>query len=398
MAILRVLALLLSCVVATAAWADAPAMPDASGDASAELDRAVHAVCSKQVVLLGEDASHAGATTIAVKAQLVERLVRECGFRGVVFESQFYDMLGVEQAIKAGSARPQQLADGIGALWSRYAAFAPLQRWLFAEAQAGTVHVGGMDPQVGGITGHYSSDQLPAMLSSVLVGERRRACNIIIGRHNRWEYDTAHPFDSAALLSLHTCLREIRGTLAAPGAHADATLSAMADSYAAYLAFAGKDPHGLRDRGMYQNLQWIRAHWPAGTRIVIWCASVHAARTLDGVEPGVRPLGSYVKEAWGDRAAAIGFSALGGSYGHVGGGGAPRRLDAAAAGSLEAQAFAAEGPRTLRFSDRAQLQALGPVSARAFDYGHPETLDWSRSLDGIIVLRQETAATVVSGH
>ena len=131
MTMLRLLVLFLSCVVATATWAGAPAVPDASGDASAELDRAVHALCSKQVVLLGEDASHASATTIAVKAQLVERLVRECGFRGVVFESQFYDMLDFQQAITAGSARPNQLADGIGALWSRYAAFAPLQRWLF---------------------------------------------------------------------------------------------------------------------------------------------------------------------------------------------------------------------------------------------------------------------------
>ena len=394
-AIFRVLLLFLSCVWATAAWASPPVTPDASGDASAELDRAVHALCSKQVVLLGEDGSHAGATTIAVKAQLVERLVHECGFRGVVFESQFYDMLDFEQAMVAGSASQQQLADGIGALWSRYAAFVPLERWLFAEARTGRVLVAGMDPQVGGITGHYSHDRLPAVLSSVLDGDRRKECNTLIGRHNRWEYDDAHPFDNGALPALGDCLRDIREKLGAAGVRPATPLSAMANSYANYLDFAADDPHALRDRGMYQNLNWIRTHWPKGTRIVVWCASVHAAKTLDGATPGARPLGSYVSKELGDHAAAIGFSALGGSYGHVGGRGTPRTLAVAMPGSLEQQAFVPAGPHSLRFLDRTRLQSLGQVSARALEYGKPQTLDWSQILDGMIVLREETAATAM---
>ncbi|MEO5831583.1 MAG: hypothetical protein ABIQ36_13545 [Rhodanobacter sp.] len=52
-------------------------------------------------------------------------------------------------------------------------------------------------------------------------------------------------------------------------------------------------------------------------------------------------------------------------------------------------------PQRLRFLDRAQLQSLGQVSARALEYGHPDTLDWSRVPDGIIVLREETAATAM---
>jgi erythromycin esterase-like protein len=395
MAVLRMLLLLLGCAMAMAARAGSPAVPAPAGDASPELDRAVHALCAKHVVLLGEDGSHAGATTIALKAQLVKRLVQECGFAGVVFESQFYDMLDFEQSVTAGSASQQQLADGIGVLWSHYAAFVPLEHWLFTKAQAGRVHVAGMDPQVGGITGHYSSNQLPAVLSSVLAGERRKQCDALIGRHNRWEYDDAHPFDSAALQSLRGCLRDIREKLGMTGVRPASTLSAMVNSYANYLDFAEQDPHGLRDHAMYQNFEWLRAHWPTGTRIVVWCASVHAAKTLDGVKPGSRPLGSYMREAFGDRAAAIGFSALGGSYGHVGGRGAPRALGAAAPGSLESQAFAAAGPQRLRFLDHAQLQSMGQVSARALEYGQPDTVDWSRVLDGIIVLREETAATAM---
>ncbi|WP_156458973.1 erythromycin esterase family protein [Rhodanobacter sp. Root480] len=383
---------LLVCTVATSAWAQPTVRPEHAGAATAGLDPVIQAVCSKQVVLLGEDGHHAGATTIAVKTLLVRRLVGECGFSGVVFESQFYDMLDFDQSIARGTATREQLADAIGALWSRYAAFAPLERWLFTEAQAGRVRVAGMDPQVGGITAHYSQQQLPTDLSSVLAGDRRKACSIIIGRHNRWEYDDTHSFDASALKQLRGCLGDIRTKLGAKDAKPSPALIAMADSYTRYLDFAGVDPLGLRDRAMYQNFVWIRAHWPANMRIVVWCASVHAAKTLDDVKPSVRPLGSYLTESLGDRAAAIGFSALGGSYGQVGGHGTPRSLAAAAPGTMESRAFATAGLVALRFVDHTELASMGKIPARALDYGKFHALDWSRVLDGVIVLRKETAA------
>lgn len=392
---LRLLFLILCCLTVMAARGASPVVPDPFGDASTELDRAVQALCSKQVVLLGEDSNHAGATTIAVKARLVKRLIRECGFRGVVFESQFYDMLDFEQSVAAGTASQKQLADGIGALWSRYAAFAPLEHWLFAEAKAGRLLVAGMDPQVGGATSHYTEQQLPELMSSALSGDRRKQCKAFIGRHDRWEYDDAQPFDAGALKHLRICLRDIRERLDATDVRPATMLSAMVNSYANYLEFAQGDAHGLRDRAMYKNLEWIRMHWPAGTRVVVWCATVHAAKMLGGVTADARPLGSYVAEALGDRAAAIGFSALRGSYGHTGGHGTPRPLAVAPPGSLEAKAFTAAGLRSLRFVDRAQLRALGRVSARAIEYDRPETQHWSRVLDGIIVLREETAATAM---
>ena len=124
-------------------------------------------------------------------------------------------------------------------------------------------------------------------------------------------------------------------------------------------------------------------------RIVVWSASVHAAKSLPG---GTRPFGSYVHAELGDRAAAIGFSALSGHYGNVGGRRAPQPLAPAAPGSLEARAFAGAGTGDLRYLDHAQLQALGTVPGRALDYANTQTLDWSQLLDGVIVLREERAA------
>lgn len=378
----RMILVLTACLLALPSWA----VPHRAADSeAAELDPVVQALCHKDVVLLGEDLHHASARTLSVKVQLVERLVRQCGFRGVVFESQFYDLLDFENAIAAGTASRQQLADAIGAVWSRYPRFIPLVAWLYDEAKSGRVRIGGMDPQVGGITERFSFQKLPAVLSSVLVGERRTDCESAIRRQNNEEYDNAHPFGTAALRRLQGCLRDIRKRLRAMGQHAPPELGAMADSYMAYLGFADGDPGGKRDRAMYENFTWLRTHWPKATRIVVWCATVHAAKWL----PNFRPFGSYVHAAFGSHAAAIGFSALDGSYGNVGGHGPPHRIADAAPGSMEARAFTGPGAPDLRFVGWIRLQAMGKVPARAINYAEPSTLDWSRVLDGVVVLREE---------
>src|SRR4051812_24020484 len=168
---IRLPSLLLCLLIFGSAYAaDAPAPVSAN-----DLAPALHEMCSKKIVFLGEDANHAGAQTIAVKAQLVEILVQKCGFRGVVFESQFYDMLDFQHSLDDGTATESQLSSAIGALWSRYAVFQPFQAWLFKEASAGRVWLAGVDPQVGGIGARYSPAELPKAFAAVLdEGDRRR--------------------------------------------------------------------------------------------------------------------------------------------------------------------------------------------------------------------------------
>lgn len=385
----RIFLLLVCGVLATPSWA---AAHDTANSESAGIGRVVKAVCTKDVVMLGEDNHHASGATLRVKVKLVKRLVEQCGFHGVVFESQFYDMLDFENAIHSGTASRKQLADAIGAVWSRYAQFAPLVGWLYDEAKAGRVRIGGMDPQAGGITGYFSLQKLPGVLSAVLKGQRRVDCESAIRRQNNWGYDKAHPFDAAALRRLRGCVRDIQGRLRAVGGHTSPELGAMVNSYTAYLGFAGGNNGGNRDLAMYRNFQWLRKHWPKGTRIVVWCATVHAAKSSNGWDTSFRTFGSYVHERFGSHAAAIGFSALGGTYGNVGGHGRPHVIPHAQAGSLEARAFEGPGPHAMRFLDREQLHAMGKMSSRALTYAKPYTLDWAHVLDGIIVLRREKAA------
>ncbi len=359
---------------------------------SREIDRLVRDVCRKELVLLGEDANHGGGRTLEVKAEIVKRLVARCGFGAVVFESQMYDLLDHARAAEAGTATERGLADAIGPLWARAQEAQPVIAFLHAETMAGRVRVAGIDPQVGGSTGHYARHELGAALASVLDGDDRAACRTELDRHNGWLYDDAQPFDDAAQRRLRACSDAIRAAIAAKGIAPDTATAAMAAAYARYLDMAMTGDGDMRDLGMFETLQWHRARWPKGTKIVVWCATVHAAKRLDGVAPEMRPFGAHVHAAHGDRAAAIGFTAWSGSFGNTGAVGAPNALTPAEPHALETVALGA-GDANLRYVDRRRLRRLGTIAARPINYRMVHAAPWADILDGIVVLREERAAT-----
>lgn len=379
---------------ATARAADAPGDPAVVFDrrASAEIDRLVRDACRRDIVLLGEDANHGGGRTLEIKTEIVKRLAARCGFGAVVFESQFYDLLAHARAVDAGTATARDLADAIGPLWSRAQEAQPLIAFLHAETMAGRLRVAGIDPQVGGISGHYARRELGGALAAVLDGEPGVACRTEIERHNGWRYDDAQPFDDAAQRRLRACSDAIGAAIASKSIDPASDIAAMAAAYARYLDMALDGDGDMRDLGMFEALQWHRARWPKGTKLVVWCATVHAAKRLDGVAPEMRPLGAHVHAAYGDRAAAIGFTARSGTFGNPGASGAPNVLTPAAPHALEAVAFG-DGDAELRYVDRKRLRKLGTIAARPINYRTTHAAPWVGMLDGIMVLREERAAT-----
>lgn len=384
------LSALLSVAFAGAAGAAEPMTFDRRE--SAEIDRLVRDVCRKDIVLLGEDANHGGGRTLEVKTEIVKRLAARCGFGAVIFESQFYDLLAHARAVAAGTATAGDLADAIGPLWSRAQEAQPLIAFLHAETMAGRLRVAGIDPQVGGITGHYARRELGGALAAALDGEHGVACRAEIDRHNGWRYDDAQPFDDAAQRRLRACSDAIRAAVASKRIDPASDLAAMTAAYARYLDMALGGDGDMRDLGMFEALQWHRARWPKGTKIVVWCATVHAAKRLDGVAPEMRPLGAHVHAASGDRAAVIGFTARSGTFGNPGASGAPNALTPAAPHALETVALG-DGDAGLRYVDRKRLRKLGTIAARPINYRKVHAAPWAEMLDGIMVLREERAAT-----
>ncbi|MBX3713555.1 MAG: erythromycin esterase family protein [Lysobacter sp.] len=374
-----------------ASAAEAQSPPPFDRRASAELDRLVRDVCRRDVVLLGEDANHGGGRTLEIKIELVKRLVERCGFGGIVFESSIYASLELERRLAQGVATGGDIVDATGQLWFRAREAQPLPAFLLQAARDGRLRIGGMDIQPVARPGRYTGSRLAMELSAVLDASRRGACEAEIQRHNRHDYDDAHPLDDAAQARLHDCIDAIRAATQATGT--DSALARMADAYGRYLDMAMTGDGDVRERAMFDHLMWYRDRWPPGTKIVVWCATVHGAKALHGVAPSMRPMGADVHARFGRRSAVIGFTALSGAFGH-GGANPPLRLRDAPPEALEPRMLA-EGA-DVRYLDAKRLAKLGIVAARPINYRTVHAADWSRILDGLVVLREERPVTPVA--
>jgi len=82
------------------------------------LDATVRDLCRKQIAVLGEPPMHGFARTSELKVAIVERLVDQCGYTGIVFESGTYDFLNIERRRERGEpVEASMVRAAIGGLW-----------------------------------------------------------------------------------------------------------------------------------------------------------------------------------------------------------------------------------------------------------------------------------------
>jgi erythromycin esterase-like protein len=357
-----------------------------SPDNDSELDRVVKQVCQKQVVFLGEDAGHGGGKTLEVKVVLARRLLNECGFNAVLFESPVYDFLDLERSITLRTATQAQLSDAIGGLWSTTAEVAPWVSSLFETQLKGEATVLGLDPQASGATQAFARRRLAPQLASELDEPRRSLCHAEIERLTNGAFDDATPYDSTTRRRLIDCIDEIILAAQAKTKHGVENANVvMAKNLARYMAMSAPNGLRVREHAMGDNFDRARSRLGPGAKIIVWCATVHALK-----EPRLHDqperLGSHVHRLLGDDAVAIGFSAFSGSHGRQDQ--SPQRLEDAPADALEARALA-DTSDDIRYLDREQLDALGTISARPITYAAWQRAAWGRLLDGIVVVRSE---------
>ncbi len=357
--------------------------------------RVADAVCGKRVVLLGQLPEHGHARGFGVKARIVERLVARCGFRAVLFEAGSFDFFGVERAIATPRRAPASagrtdsldvaLARAIGGFWWTRE-LAGWRRWLLREAVAGRLALGGLDDQPSA-TAAYARATLPGLMRAALPPARVAECQGAITRYFTWSYTEALPYDSTEQVRLADCSRQAADRATAARTRGgrrtldDLMLRDLANHFARERGAAGTPD---RDLAMAQRLAWWAARLPRDARMVVWTASVHAARA-PGPNPalGVPPMGAHLAATWGDRLAVIGFTAL---QGHWSRAAEPARtLAPLPPDALEARALA--GGSGWAYLDRAALRSLGPVPSRLF--GRVTTTDWSAEFDGVVVIRDE---------
>lgn len=256
-----------------------PALAQRTGSPPVEA-RVAEVVCDREVVVLGELPSHGEARAFQAKARIVELLVDRCGFDALLFEAPVYEFVGFREAVAQGRAAPAQLDRAIGRfLWTRE--LAGWRRWLFHRATAGGLVLGGLDDQVSGATSDYARATLPGLVAAWSPAGSASECRQAVERNLYWRYDEAgQRFDEPERIRLQRCARAAADALASrAGQGAGTPERVMAANLAGYFDRQRGSP-GARDRdeAMYRNLLWHGGRMPRGSKLIVWTATVHAAR------------------------------------------------------------------------------------------------------------------------
>jgi erythromycin esterase-like protein len=356
----------------------------ASIDASPVVARATSQLCDKQVVVLAELPSHGEGHAFAIKADIVKALVQQCGFKALVFEAPIYDFIGLESRWGKG-AQQRELDQAVGKFWWARE-LARWRTWLFEQADGNRLVLGGMDDQISA-TSEYARANLPSLTSTSVPKTAEDACRASVQRNVAWSYDAANPFDDAEKTLLRRCAEDAAMSaqaLSGPGPlRGDQIMSA---NFARYVDRQTEQEGAMaRDEAMFRNVLWYLAREPAGTKLIVWTATVHASKQQG--DRSDAPLGTLLQAQLGKRLGVIGFTALAGQSSMAGQ--PAKTLTPTPPDSLERRAI---GPGSeLAYLDTSALAAMGPVESRLL--GKLSRADWSIRFDAVIVVANEVAPT-----
>ena len=367
-----------------------PAARDGYGDTVADV---IADTCDAKVVFLGEEPSHGGGQAIRVKSDLARGLIEKCGFTHMAFESQIYDFVDLQEKYDRGIAPLEGLYDAIGGIWSTTAEIDSLVEFLHERARFNRIEVSGFDPNVGGATGLHSRTELAMRLSRSLPASRRAVCFETIQRLTGWQFDAAHPKDAEFDERVLGCARDVE-TSSSGAVNSDATLFVLARSFRAYLDYSQTSSTGLRDRAMYENLEWGIGRLPPDAKTLVWTSTSHGLRSpLNGRSS----MASYAVANSNRSIKSIAIVALSGSIargGPISRGGRRAEIVAADEDSLEA-IFAPKDGAGLAYIDAERLQRAGIKKSRVLGYADYVEDTWAEYLDGVVVMAVEAPPTYV---
>lgn len=353
--------------------------------------------CTKKVVLLGEGPTHGDGMTDLFKVALVKRLIEDCGFSAIFFESSFYEFVALEKQIASGGGAPvEKVGAAIGGLWKFDKEFLPLIPFLSKQAAERGVFLGGIDDQVGGFEQDYSNNVLPKYLTDGLPTPVKELCAELLKHRIYQNFPKEKPYSLSDQKVLLDCLNK-----SAEG-HSSAKYNVAGDrardagmiSSLKRLVYRDFIPanvrYRLRDEAMYSNFLNLSSRLKRGSKIIIWGSTMHMAKDARSTAEfgGARNFGSFIHARYGRQAFSLGFSALTGSVR------LNRReskpLPKAPSDSMEAIALAASNLE-MTYLDNSALLAMGKVPGAAFRHEY-QIANWGKALDGVVIFREERPA------
>jgi erythromycin esterase-like protein len=357
---------------------------------TAPIESVIADSCNKSLVLLGEDSNHGGGNTILLKGLIVKMLIEKCDFDSIIFESQIYDFIALQDQIAENSATKEHLADAIGGLWATSKEFGPTLDYLFGLAQSKKITVHGMTPQAGVRSSYYIPAKLGNRLTKTLSGSRKLECLTKLDRHNSWSYNDENPFGKHTNSELMMCIQDIQTSLKSlpRSRHIEESI-VMANNYQWYLNMSNGNAFNIRDKAMADNIFLQKERLGKKSKTIVWTASIHAAKNRSET---ISPMGYFLNDIYKTNMVSIGISAKGGSF--LGMRKAVKQLDELTPNALEMMARFKPN-NEISYFDHQTLSALGSIESRVINFMQVKTKDWYNTFDGIIVLKVEQPKTII---
>ncbi|WP_196139717.1 erythromycin esterase family protein [Aliikangiella sp. G2MR2-5] len=356
---------------------------------SSELTRLLEDLCDKDIVILGEDANHGSAKTLKVKAQITRQLIETCNFNQLGLESQVYDLIDFSNKLHTGNASAKRLQQSVSYFLSSAKVLEEFFVYLFEEAQNSKLEIFGFDHQIGGRGQFFAQKELPDQLTRYLDQEKIE-CKKKITQLTQWQYTQETPFGKEVIAELQSCLDKIKTATQKFKHNEDSKqIALMNNNLKSFLdAFSG-NTFNARDKAMFSNIveYFSRPSLKSKKKLVIWTATIHALKSNQGISGQLIPMGQHLNELYEKSVARIGFTALKGSFGR---GTKIHAVPKANRGALE-QVISKNHSGEWIYLDNNALTQLGKVEAKLINYIKPSEADWSRLIDGVIVLDTEEA-------
>lgn len=350
------------------------------------LNELIQESCNKQIVILGEEANHGSSKVISLKLDIVKRLVDECGFSAVFFESSVYEFSDFNSLTDNKIATKAHLANSIGGNWSFAQESDALINFLFEKTQAGDIHLAGLDLQAAGLTSVFTQTKLAENLTKHLLNDQQKKCQEELNRHFNWLYNKNHPFNDKSQLDLYSCTQNIIKSLTnLKSSEEKEVLTLLASNFLNYLSMMKGDSFNIRDKQMYDNFLWYKAKLSQGAKVIIWTATIHSLKNATIISKKTKPLGYYIHQHFGDKAFAVGISAQSGTY-YSRMQQKPVKIKQEPIDSLEQSA---KITKDYVYFNAKKLKLSSKISSHVIDYNKSYLAQWDEILDAIIVIKDE---------